>query len=241
MLKTESLTMRFGGLTAVNNVNMEIGDHELVGVIGPNGAGKTTLFNMITGFYAPTEGKVFFDSTDVTGWKTHRITASGLCRTFQITKPFQHLTILENVVIGALWHESDMGDARCIARAALEKVGLLDVAERKATGLPIGFRKKLELARVLAAEPKMILLDEVMGGLTPQEVQEMSEVIARIYEQGTGVVMIEHVMSAVMSLSQRIIVLNQGELIAAGSPEEVRNNEQVIEAYLGKRYARTAH
>jgi ABC-type branched-subunit amino acid transport system ATPase component len=134
-----------------------------------------------------------------------------------------------------------MGDARCIARAALDQVGLLHIAADKAKGLPIGYRKKLELARVLAAKPKVVLLDEVMGGLTPPEVREMSDAIARIHKLGTGVVMIEHVMSAVMSLSQRIIVLNQGQVIAAGTPEEVRNNEQVIEAYLGKKYAHAAH
>ena len=233
--------MCFGGLTAVKNVNLDIKQHELVGVIGPNGAGKTTLFSIITGFYAPTEGQVFFDDKEITGWKPHKITTTGLCRTFQITKLFQNLTVLENVLIGSLWYESNMGDARCIARAALDQVGLLHLAGRPASGLPIGFRKKLELARVLAAKPKIVLLDEVMGGLTPQEVREMSETIARIHEQGTGVVMIEHVMSAVMALSQRIIVLNQGEMIAAGPPEEVRNNKRVIEAYLGKRYAHMGH
>jgi ABC-type branched-subunit amino acid transport system ATPase component len=241
MLKTEALTMRFGGLTAVNNVGIDIRQQELVGIIGPNGAGKTTLFNIITGFYAPVGGNVFFDGQKITGWKPHRITAAGLCRTFQVTKPFHNLTVLENVLIGSLWYESDMGAARCIAREALDGVGLLELSDRPAQGLPIGHRKKLELARVLAAGPKMILLDEVMGGLNPQEVREMSAVIARVHERGIGVVMIEHVMSAVMTLSQRIIVLNHGEMIATGSPEEVRNNELVIEAYLGKKYAHVVH
>lgn len=241
MLKTQSLTMRFGGLTAVRDVSMQVRQDELVGVIGPNGAGKTTLFSMITGFYSPSEGNVFFDGREVTNWKPHRITRVGLCRTFQITKPFNHLTVLENVIVGSLCHENNMDSARHIAREALAQVGLLPMAGRLANGLPIGHRKKLELARVLAAKPKVVLLDEVMGGLTPQEVLEMSDVIAGIHAQGTGVVMIEHVMSAVMALSQRIIVLNQGEVIAAGTPEEVRNNEQVIEAYLGKKYAHQAH
>jgi len=236
VLKTESLTIRFGGLTAVSNVNLHIKQDELVGVIGPNGAGKTTLFSIITGCYAPTEGKVFFDGQEITRWKPNKVTCHGLCRTFQITRPFQHLTVLENVLVGSLWYENNMGDARCIARHALEQVGLLPIAEQKAIGLPIGHRKKLELARVLAANPKIVLLDEVMGGLTPQEVKEMSEVISNIHKSGIGVVMIEHVMSAVMALSQRIIVLNQGQVIATGTPEEVRNNAQVIEAYLGKKY-----
>ena len=241
MLRTESLTMCFGGLTAVSNVNMDIKQHELVGVIGPNGAGKTTLFSMITGFYEPTAGKVFFDDCEVTNWKPHKITQVGLCRTFQITKPFPNLTVLENVLVGSLWYENNMSVARCIARESLDKVGLLGIENSKANGLPIGHRKKLELARVLAARPKMLLLDEVMGGLTPQEVKEISDLISLIHAQGTGVVMIEHVMSAVMALSQRVIVLSQGRMIAAGTPEEVRHNETVIEAYLGKKYAHMAH
>jgi branched-chain amino acid transport system ATP-binding protein len=237
MLKTESLTMRFGGLTAVKNVTMHIKQGELVAVIGPNGAGKTTLFSMITGFYSPNEGKVYFNNLEITKLKTHRIASLGLCRTFQITKPFHNLTIMENVMIGCLCHETNMIKARAFAENALDQVGLLHLANRQATGLPIGHRKKLELSRVLAAKPKIILLDEVMGGLTPQEVQEMSDVVANIHANGTTIVMIEHVMSAVMSLSHRIIVLNQGEIIATGSPEEVRNNQCVIEAYLGKKYA----
>ena len=241
MLTTESLTMCFGGLIAVSNVSITIGQHELVGVIGPNGAGKTTLFNAITGFYQPTGGKVFFDGREVTNWKPHKITGVGLCRTFQITKPFQNLSVLENVLIGSLWYENNLGDARCIAREALDQVRLLPFASQKAKGLPIGHRKKLELARVLAARPKVVLLDEVMGGLTPPEVKEISDTIAHIHRQGTGVVMIEHVMSAVMALSQRVIVLNQGQVIAEGTAEEVRNNEQVIEAYLGRKYAQAAH
>jgi ABC-type branched-chain amino acid transport systems, ATPase component len=241
MLRTESLTMRFGGLTAVKDVSLEIGQEELVGVIGPNGAGKTTLFCMVTGYYAPTNGKVFFDNREITGWKPSRITSTGLCRTFQITKPFQSLTVLENVLVGSLWHEKKMSSARYIAREALDRVGLLHAAHLRADGLPIGHRKRLELARVLAARPKVMLLDEVMGGLTLQEVREISELISTIHAQGIGIVLIEHIMSAVMSLSQRIIVFNQGQVIATGTPEEVRNNDLVIEAYLGKRYARGVH
>lgn len=241
MLKTESLTMRFGGLTAINNVNLEIRQDELVGVIGPNGAGKTTLFNMVTGFYPPTAGKVIFDGHDITNWKPNRITTSGLCRTFQITKPFSHLTVLENVLVGCLWYEKKMSMARYIARETLDLVGLLPIAHLQAEGLPIGHRKRLELARVLAAKPKIMLLDEVMGGLNAQEILELSGIIANIHKQGVGVVMVEHIMSAVMSLSQRILVLDRGQLIANGTPGEVRNNDQVIEAYLGKKAVQTLH
>jgi branched-chain amino acid transport system ATP-binding protein len=233
--------MRFGGLIAVADVNLDIKQNEIVGVIGPNGAGKTTLFCMITGFHTPTAGKVFFDEHEITGWKPNRITTAGLCRTFQITRPFGNLTVLENVLVGSLWHEKDIRAARYIAREALDRVGLFHIAHQQADGLPIGHRKRLELARVLAARPKIMLLDEVMGGLTPQEVLEISKLIASIHEQGIGVVLIEHIMSAVMALSQRIIVLNQGQVIATGTPGEVRNNQQVIEAYLGKKHAQCAH
>lgn len=241
MLKAESLTMCFGGLTAIKDVSLDIGQDELVGVIGPNGAGKTTLFNMVTGFYQPTSGKVLFDGHDISDWKPSKRTTSGLCRTFQITKPFSHLTVLENVLIGCLWYEKKMSMARYVARETLDIVGLLHIAHLPAEGLPIGFRKRLELARVLAARPKIMLLDEVMGGLASQEILEMSDIITRIHKQGVGVVMVEHIMSAVMSLSQRIMVLDRGQLIANGTPEEVRNNEQVIEAYLGKKSTYTAH
>ena len=238
MLKTDSITVRFSGLTAVDHVSMEITSDKLVAIIGPNGAGKTTLFNLITGFLPPTEGRVFFNHKDITGWKPHQITNNGLCRTFQITKLFEQLTVLDNVLVGSLWYEKSISAAREVAWEALAKVGLLDIAQQTASGLPIGHRKRLELARVLATQPKMVLLDEVMGGLTPQEVGEMSEVLAGIFDGGIGVVMIEHIMSAVMALSHRIFVLNQGKLIAVGSPEEIRNNDVVLEAYLGKHFAR---
>lgn len=238
MLRTDSITIRFAGLTAVDHVSMEITPDRLVAIIGPNGAGKTTLFNLITGFLAPTEGRVFFDHKDITNWKPHRITNIGLCRTFQITKLFEQLSVLDNVLVGSLWYEKNISAARDVAWEALARVGLLDIAQQTASGLPIGYRKRLELARVLATRPRMLLLDEVMGGLTPQEVGEMSKVLAGIFESGIGVVMIEHIMSAVMSLSHRIFVLNHGSLIAVGSPEEIRNNDTVLEAYLGKHFAR---
>ena len=238
MLQTESLSIHFGGLAAVDNVTVNIDSKELVGVIGPNGAGKTTLFNIITGFLKPTAGKVIFDGENITGNKPHTIAHKGLCRTFQVTKPFEHLKIIDNVLISCLWYESNMNAARDIAMEKLKLVGLGHLAQQLATGLPVGQRKRLEVARVLAAKPKMVLLDEIMGGLTPPEVRELSEVVANIHAQGTGVVMIEHVMSAVMKLSHRILVLNQGKLIASGTPEEIRNNNHVIEAYLGKRFSR---
>lgn len=238
LLETNGLTMRFGGLVAVKNVELRIGKDELVGLIGPNGAGKTTLFNVITGYYSPSEGRVVFDGQDLRGWKPHRITRLGLCRTFQLTRPFEHLSLLDNVIVGALCHGPDMKKARVVSEWALEQVGLRERAGDLAQGLPVGLRKKLELARALATKPRMLLLDEVMGGLSLPEVQEMSATISRIHSSGIGVVMIEHVMSAVMCLCQRVVVLHHGEQISTGTPDEIRRDRRVIEAYLGETYAK---
>jgi branched-chain amino acid transport system ATP-binding protein len=240
LLETSALTMRFGGLVAVQNVDLQIGEHELVGLIGPNGAGKTTLFNLISGYYAPSQGRVAFDGQDITGWKPHRITRLGLCRTFQLTRPFAHLSLRDNAIVGALCHEPDPKKARDVADWALEQVGLVDRATDLAQGLPVGLRKKLELGRALATKPRILLLDEVMGGLSLPEVQEMSATISRIHISGIGVVMIEHVMAAVMRLCQRIVVLHHGEQIAAGTPSEMCRDRRVIEAYLGETYANQA-
>jgi branched-chain amino acid transport system ATP-binding protein len=237
LLETSALTMRFGGLVAVKNVDLQIGTHELVGLIGPNGAGKTTLFNVISGYYAPSEGRVFFDGQDLTGWKPHRITRLGLCRTFQLTRLFTHLSLRDNTMVGALCHERNTKKAMEVAEWALAQVGLSDRAADLAQGLPIGLRKNLELARALATKPKLLLLDEVMGGLSPPEVREMSATISNLHASGIGVVLIEHVVSAVMCLCQRIMVLHHGELIAKGTPDEIRQNRRVIEAYLGESYA----
>jgi branched-chain amino acid transport system ATP-binding protein len=237
LLETTGLTMRFGGLVAIKNVSLKISDQELVGLIGPNGAGKTTLFNVVTGYYSPTEGLVSFGGNDITGWKPHRITRAGLCRTFQLTRPFGNLTLLDNAMVGALSHGTDLKRAGEVAEWALDQVGLFKRGGDLAQGLPVGLRKKLELARALATKPKILLLDEVMGGLSIPEVQEMQATISRIHESGTGIVMIEHVMSVVMCLCQRVIVLHHGEQIASGTPDEIRNDRRVIEAYLGETFS----
>lgn len=236
LLETSDLSMQFGGLVAVKKVDLKASERDLLGLIGPNGAGKTTLFHTLSGYYVPSEGRVAFDGRDVTGWKPHRIARLGLCRTFQLTRPFDHLSLRDNVMVGALCREKDLKKARSTAEWALDQVGLAPRCADLAQGLPVGLRKKLELARALATKPRMLLLDEVMGGLSPPEVQEMSATISRIHESGIGIVMIEHVMSAVMCLCKRIVVLHHGELIAQGSPDEIRRDRRVIEAYLGDTY-----
>ena len=238
LLLVEGVSKRFGGLLALDEVTFSVGYREIVGLIGPNGAGKTTLFNCITGFYRPDRGRVLFEGIDITGWHPHRIARIGIARTFQVVKPFSELTVKQNVMVGAMFgtrhHEMGPEQAEEKAMEVLRFVGLEDRAEQPAGSLNIHEKKILEMARALAAEPKLILLDEVLAGLTPREVEEMLKVIERIRsEKGISVIMVEHLMHAVMNIADRVIVLNFGRKIAEGPPEEVARNERVIEAYLG--------
>ncbi|MDR1546550.1 MAG: ABC transporter ATP-binding protein [Deltaproteobacteria bacterium] len=237
MLEIDNVTMRFGGLKAVKDVSLTVAAGDLAGLIGPNGAGKTTLFNVVCGQLRPSAGRVLFEGRDVTGWKPHRSIRLGLGRTFQITRPFGRLSLLDNVVIGAMCREKSLDRARQAALGRLAQVGLADRAQDTAQNLPLGLRKKLELARILATRPRMLLLDEVMGGLGPREIEEMSRTISQIHGEGVSIVLIEHVMPAVMSLCQRIAVINHGELIAVGSPQDIRADRRVIKAYLGESVA----
>ncbi len=235
LLRTENVVKRFGGLVAVNQVSFELYEGEILGLIGPNGAGKTTLFNCINGIYRPEEGRIFFRDTDITGWRPWRLAHMGMARTFQIVRPLAELTVRENVMVGAAFGEKQMPlrQAAKIAEEVMEFLGLAPRADQLAGSLNVAQKKRLELARALAAQPRLLLLDEVLAGLNPTEVDEMVETIRRIRERGITILMIEHVMRAIMNLSDRILVLNFGTLIAEGTPEEIAQNEEVIRAYLG--------
>jgi branched-chain amino acid transport system ATP-binding protein len=234
MLKVEGLTKIFGGLKAVDSASLEVGEGRIVALIGPNGAGKTTLFSCIAGFQPINTGKVTFQGKDITGWPVHDIARSGMVRTFQITQPFAKLTVHENIAVGAYQKFHDPSEAWEHARRIADQVGMGAQLEQPAADLTVAGRKRLELARTLATSPKLLLLDEVMAGLNPSEIIEIIEIIRKIRDSGVTVLLIEHVMQAVMSLSEHIYVLSYGKMIAHGAPREVVNNPAVIEAYLGR-------
>lgn len=235
ILQALGATKQFGGLLAVNNVTFDLKEEEILGLIGPNGAGKTTLFNLINGVYPLTNGKVMYKGEDVTNKKTYEMAHLGLARTHQIVKPLNELTVKENVEVGACFggKGKSLHAADEIAEEVMEFVGLSERADQLAASLNVAQKKRLEMARALAASPDLLLLDEVLAGLNPSEIAEMVETVKKIRDRGITIIMIEHVMHAVMNVSDRMIVLDYGELIAEGSPEEIQNNEKVIEAYLG--------
>jgi len=237
MLEAEHVTKRFGGLVAVDDVTFSIDDSEIVGLIGPNGAGKTTLFNTVAGVYQPEEGQISFNGQELVGLKPHTISRKGIMRTFQTARTFNELTVIENVLGGAVFGRDDSGslaEERERCWEYLEFIGLEDKAEDLTSSLTIAHRKQLELARALAGNPQLILVDEIASGLTPTEIEELSENLSDVREEyGISVFWIEHVMDAIMSTTDRIIVLNQGSIIAKGTPHEIQNHPQVAEAYLG--------
>lgn len=236
LLEVKDLTKRFGGLVAVDSLSFNVEDGETVSIIGPNGAGKTTVFNLITGFQRPTRGEILFRGEGLVGKRPHEIALAGIGRTFQIVKPLRGLTVFENVLVGAFASAGDDDEAHSIAKDTLEFTGLLPLADSVAIGLPMGLRKRLELARSLATGPKLILLDEVMSGLNPSESKEAVDLIKRLRDERgiSAVAGVEHVMHVVMSVSDRVIVLNHGKKIAEGKPEQVASNHEVITAYLGQ-------
>lgn len=237
LLELKGVSKKFDGLKAVSQVSFGLADGEILGIIGPNGAGKTTLFNTITGFLKVDSGEIWFNGENIVGLKPHQICKKGMVRTFQLVKPFLELTVLENVTIAALNRSKTIKEAREKAMGTIELVGLQEKRYTLASGLTIGYRKRLELARTLATEPKLILLDEVMAGLTLTEVDQLIRLLQEINHGGVTLILIEHVMKGVMTISKRVIVLNYGEKIAEGTPEEVVKNRQVIEAYLGEEFA----
>jgi branched-chain amino acid transport system ATP-binding protein len=237
VLEARGIVKRFGGLLAVSEASLEAQGGRITALIGPNGAGKTTLFAIIAGFLRPDGGSVQFDGREITGMAPHRICRLGLVRTFQIVQPFGALSVRENIAVGSHLHQRSRGLAMVEAERIARQVGMEAQLDRPAQGLTIAGRKRLELARALATQPKLLLLDEVMAGLTPTEVNEIVAVIRSIRDAGVTILLIEHVMQAVMTLSDDIYVLNQGRIIAHGGPREIACDTQVIEAYLGRKAA----
>jgi len=238
LLAVDNISRRFGGLIAVDNASLAARSGSITALIGPNGAGKTTLFAMITGFLAPSGGRVRYDGDDITGEPAHRLARRGISRTFQIVQPFAGLTVRDNIAVGAHLHHRRRADALAAAEKIAEEVGLADYLDTPADSLTVASRKRLELCRALAIRPRLLLLDEVMAGLNPSEVRDMIPLIRAIRDRGATIVLIEHVMQAVMSLSEHVYVLAEGRIIAEGAPAEIVSNARVIEAYLGEGAAR---
>ncbi|MEW5912108.1 MAG: ABC transporter ATP-binding protein [Thermodesulfobacteriota bacterium] len=238
LLEARGLSKSFGALQALEGVDLKLEQGEILGVIGPNGSGKTTLFNCMTGSLRPDQGRVLFDGRDITGWPTHRICQAGLVKTSQIVRPFLGMSVLENVLVGGLYGQGlSLRLARTQAAGILEQVGLAETAQRPAGSITVAMRRRLELARCLATGPQVILLDENLAGLTPAEIAEALELLKRLNAQGLSLVVVEHVMQAVMGISQRVMVLDYGQKIAEGPPAQVVADRRVIEAFLGEEYA----
>ncbi len=238
VLRVENVSKRFGGLVAVDKASFIAEPGHITALIGPNGAGKTTLFSIISGFLPPSEGFIVYDGHDITGSPPDRLARRGIARTFQVVQPFAGLTVQENIAVGTHLSRPRRADALAAAGVVARAVGLAAYLDRPAASLTVAGRKRLELARALAIEPRLLLLDEVLAGLNPSEIRDMLPVIRAIAGRGVAVVMIEHVMQAVMSLAENVFVLSEGRIIAEGSPHAIASDPRVVEAYLGKGAAR---
>ena len=238
LLEASHVTKAFGAFKAVDDASVTVEKGEILGLIGPNGAGKSTFFNCLTGDLLPTSGTVTFEGRDVTNMPPEARARLGLARSFQVPLTFESMSVLENVMIGAFLRTSHAAEARLKAQGVIERVGLRDVMNAPAKSLGTPGRKRLEIARALASEPKVLLLDEAMAGLTPTEVRRAIDLVRQIHGTGITLIIVEHIMEVIVSLATRVIVFHQGKEIARGTPKEVTRNERVIEAYLGKRHAR---